>query len=229
MHTSDKLIPLDETIYMGVYPHAWDYDTSRAYLLRRGVSEQTAVKLELRYDQSQERVLFPVRRGEGLYGFSGRAIYEGASIRVKDYLGLQKRHFVLGEHLWQAGKPLVIVEGLFAYAHLHEIGCSDNYNIGALLGSSMTQHKAACVKSLDETVYLLLDNDPAGEVGIFGHNDGVTKTSGAVDYLKGFVPVYVPYWVPWRGGEKDGQDKTDPDELTYEEFNYMVKTAKNYS
>ena len=50
----------------------------------------------------------------------------------------------------------------------------------------------------------LLDNDLAGEVGIFGNE----KHIGAIDLLKEHVPLFIPAWP---------EGKADPDELTLQE------------
>jgi hypothetical protein len=81
------------------------------YLAERGISVSTAIRLGLRFDPRQRRVLFPVYSPTGRFaGFTGRRIdgpfrhdEEGTAfeksgdpyIKVRDYFGLPKRQLLL--------------------------------------------------------------------------------------------------------------------------------------
>lgn len=210
--------PLIEEVYEGLYLDAWGALEAQNYLAKRGLGEATAQALGLLYDDEQRRILFPIRDGQGrLYGFSGRAIDKEAKPKIRDYAGLPKRHLILGQHRWQRNRPVLIVEGLFGYAHLVEIGVERFINLGAVLGSVMTEEKAAILRLFDEPVYLLFDNDQAGEIGLFGplDPDGTTRRRehGGVAMLLDYVPVYAPEWP---------EGKADPDELTLQEIEAMI-------
>lgn len=152
----------------------------QTYLRERGISWATAIALGLRYDPYQRRILFPVKDRWGTFaGFTGRAI-DGAYrntddgpvtksgapfIKVRDYFGLRKRRFLLGEHRCREQPiriPIILVEGLFDYAYLSELGIR---NVLALLGSALTSEKAEKLTSYAGVV-LFLDNDAAGESAI---------------------------------------------------------------
>jgi hypothetical protein len=212
--------PLVEEAYEGFYEDANASPEATAYLLARGISGETAKALGLLWDPEQRRVLFPVRDEQGwLYGWTGRAVDHETQPKIKDYQGLPKRHLILGRERWRRDRPVIVVEGLFAYAHLVEIGVEEFANVGALLGSEMTPEKAAILRSFDETTCLLLDNDPAGDAGIFGPltEDGEREASrGAVALLREYVPVLVPAW-------PEGKD--DPDQLTVTEVRAMLTTT----
>ena len=152
-------------------------------------------------------------RDASFYGFTGRAIDPGIQPKVKDYFGLPKRFLILGEHLWQNGRPLIIVEGLFAYAHLIKLGVAAN--VGAILGSAMTREKAARIIDLGERTYLLNDNDTGGDIGLYGTPtpEGGRETNGAIDMLTEQVALYVPVWP---------EGKIDPDELTRKEVDDIL-------
>ena len=235
--TADEagLKPLVEEQFIGLFKPVGASLAAREYLIGRGIHSETAKKIGLVYDEHhheqevERRILFPVRGRAGeLYGYTGRAIDKHIKPKVRDYAGLPKRALMLGAERWRPGKPLIVVEGLFAYAHLIEIGVEEIANVGALLGSVMTPEKAALVRSFDEPVYLLLDNDDAGDVGIFGRMlpDGNREIEqGAVHQLIRSVPVMVPSWPTWAEDGKThdgteyraGDEKTDPDQLTLEE------------
>lgn len=216
--------PLSDAVCDGLYPPANDIPEAVAYLDRRGIDRVTADSLGLVYDDGQSRILFPVRdRNHGLWGFSGRAILPETKPKIRDYFGLPKRRLILGEERWRPDRPVIVVEGLFGYAHLVQIGAEQRYNVGALLGSAMTPEKAAILRAWDENVYLLLDNDEAGDLGLFGPvlPDGSREQEkSAVHQLQGYVPVYVPVW-------PDGKD--DPDQLTLEELHTLVSETALYS
>lgn len=234
------LKPLIEEQFVGLFKPVGANADAREYLISRGIHSETAKKLGLVYDEHhherevERRILFPVRGRAGeLYGFTGRAIDKETKPKVRDYMGLPKRALMLGAERWRVGKPLIVVEGLFAYAHLIEIGVEEIANVGALLGSVVTPEKAALIRAFDEPVYLLLDNDDAGDVGIFGRilPDGAREIEqGAVHQLVRSVPVMVPEWPTWveDGVLSDGtayvagDQKTDPDQLTLDEVRDML-------
>ena len=73
------------------------------YLWQRGIYWPTPYTLDLRYDERQERILFPVYGHDGsLAGFTGRDALGGTATgrserpKVKDYHGLRKREVFLG-------------------------------------------------------------------------------------------------------------------------------------
>ena len=210
---------LDDKIYNKVYKQATTYPEAIAYLQTRRISNSTADLLDLRYDEYQKRVVFPVRTPDGgLCGFTGRAISENldpkVEPKVRDYTGLPKKKIILGSHLWD-DKPVILVEGLFAFARLFELGVHNSYNIGAVLGAKLTEEKADIIKQQGTTTYFFFDNDMAGEVGIFGR-DG---RGGAADMLYNYVPIVIPAY-------PEGKD--DPDDLTEAEVYNMLENTPLY-
>lgn len=160
-HTDEGVVmPINEGIYMDLYESA----AGHPYLKDRGISKDTARKLELLYDPKDPadgfpRILFPVRGPDGLlYGFSGRATSPKAKLKVRDYAGLQKAEMVLGAHLARDAKRIIVVEGLVDYAAIHEMG-----EVGcAVMHSTMTESQADILKGLRRPTYGLYDNDQAG-------------------------------------------------------------------
>ena len=217
-----------------LYPSYIEYSFAKDYVAFRGISAHTALALGLRADTHRGRVLFPVYDVGGVFrGFSGRAI-EFSSVpdstknawaeaenrnrpKVRDYLGLPKRSLLLGEHQVRVrpGARIILVEGLFAYARLRQYGIQ---NVVALLGSSPTPEKIAKLLQWSLPVVCLLDNDQAGQHGIYGNisSDG-KRILGIVDFLQGRLPLLVPTWP---------EGKTDPDELTRIEVLEIVRNAE---
>lgn len=220
----EAIEPVDEAQFDGLYEPASDVPAAMNYLEARRIGRDTADLIELKWEPRQRRILFPVRdRAGALYGFSGRAVDPHTEPKIRDYFGLPKRHLILGENRWQAGKPLILVEGLFGFASLVEQRVEFIANIGAMLGAVLTPEKAERVRALDEPTYLLFDPDTGGDMGLFGTvgPDGLRDPeNGAIAQLQGHVPLFVPEWPEGVG---------DPDELTFDQVAGMLQDTPLYS
>lgn len=220
--------PLNEAAYGNLYGVAYDDADARAYLKKRGISQQTAKFLELGFDPGEERVIFPVRHTDGrLYGFTGRSILKPDEYpthynypKVRDYQDLPKKMLLLGADLVQDdGLPIFVVEGLFGYAHLMEIEADLYCHPVALLGSELTEYKAEILREWNRPTILLPDNDAAGDACLFGHYDKKAQRhegDGAISRLEAHVPLMVPAWP---------DEKDDPDQLTLSEVLDMINNT----
>jgi DNA primase len=126
------------------------------------------------------RILFPVYspRGE-LYGFSGRATID-TRLKVRDYHGLKKSQVLLGVHQVGISSHVILVEGLFAHAHLRTLG----FPSVASLGANLAEGQASILKDLGKAVYIMYDPDKAGQKAV----DQVKRT------LSKYVPVLGTYY-----------------------------------
>jgi hypothetical protein len=196
--------PLNAAQFVGMFLPAWEDRAARKYLIKRGISERTVRRLGIVFDEDEQRILFPVYGDseEELFGFTGRTILpedkwpesQGKSRyrKVKDYAGLKKRHRILGQHLWKPKLPTFVEEGLMGYAHLHEIGAAKVCNIGALMGSTLYTHQRDIIVDQDEPAYLCLDDDLAGDIGLYGPMSGDDHAGGgAIDMLRDRLPTYL--------------------------------------
>ena len=155
---------IDKTVWLKLFSSLGNVEAAR-YLHSRGISAATAKKLGLRYDDQDKRIIFPFIREGKIYGYSGRAIYEDNVPKIKNLKEFYKDAFLLGEHLWQ-DKPTILVEGLFAFAKLHELGFSEKYDIAALGGSRISREQAEIFWAKQRPVILFLDGDAAGMTGM---------------------------------------------------------------
>ena len=212
--------PINPTLYG--FQEAWHSD-GRAYLEQRGISEQTCKLLMLKYDPDTKRIVFPVTNDVGnVFGFTGRTTLgsEHKVPKVKDYPGLRKEKFLLGEHLVVKGRPFWVVEGLFALAHMIEIGLHNYFNVVALMGASLSKFQRDILIYYNQPAYLCLDDDLGGTQGLFGPwNDKLANFSGGgiIDQLKEHLPTMVPVFP---------SGITDPDNLTLEQALGMSKNVK---
>lgn len=216
----EEMCPLDADLYLRMYGMVWDYPDAKNYLKKRGVTNEAVELLDIRFDPYSKRIVFPVYGPEkALYGFTTRTILPPNDRRPKvlDLAGLRKERCILGEHLIQPGKPLVLVEGLFALAHLYSIGAHEVCTPVASMGSQLSVHQANILADYEETVYILYDLDSAGERGIWGSYNPQTKEysgGGAYDKLKKHVPVFVGAFP---------EDVDDVDDFTLDDLKYSMK------
>lgn len=213
---TEMAMPIDEGLFMGLFEPC----EKHWYLEDRGIDRATARKLELRWDpadsEGEPRILFPVRGPDGLlYGFSGRAIYPDARLKVRDYHGLVKAQCVLGSHLVTPSDQIIIVEGLFDYANAHQCG----YTGCAVMHSTMTEHQAEIFRNLGNPAFLFYDNDKAGDGG---EEMGIQR-------LAKYVPTFgVTY--PRIKIEDDSEQGwhwlKDPGEMLPEDFAEMIRKAE---
>lgn len=163
VHDRDVLVESTLDPFSGMVPK---------YAIDRGISVEAAKAWELGYDQKHERLVFPVRRWDGaLVGLTGR-IVPSAAVRAEEegynvtkyhnYSGLNKQRYLYGTHLWEKGKPLVLVEGpidcVRTWMALHE-----RANVGATMGQGFSMEHRRLVKAgWPKEVYIFGDNDAAG-------------------------------------------------------------------
>lgn len=223
-YIAEEMDPLDAEIYFRMYSNAWDEKDSRHYLSQRGVTKEACDTLELRFDPDSKRILFPVYDHErALYGFTSRTILPTNDRRpkVRDYAGLKKEQCILGEQLIDPDKPILLVEGLFALAHMISIGARKIVNPVASMGSSLSITQANILSDFAQPVYLLYDFDMAGSQGVFGIYDKATSKfegGGAFDKLRKHVPTFICEYP---------KGKRDPDEFDYSDLVYAIKHAFN--
>lgn len=213
---------LDLDVFANMYPLAWESRACREYLKRRGVTEEASLTMGLLYDDREKRVLFPVKgRDQKLYGFSGRTIlppeqYPFARYSSHRDYSFRKELCLLGEHLFQPGKPMLVVEGLFAFAHMVSLGVREFCNPVATMTARVSDGQRDLFIDLNEAVFLCYDNDHAGDEGLFGDwtpEAGTFQGGGAVDQLRKELPTYLCLY-------PEGVD--DPDKLTLDQVKTML-------
>ena len=209
---SKKRVPLVESTFSNMYPPVTESAEAMEYLTGRGITERTAVKLGLNCDRWEKRILFPVRGAKGeLFGYAGRSYDQSTSFLRHRVYSFTKSLCLLGENLIDKSKPNFVVEGLFAFAHLIEIGADQYANILAPMGSSISKEQRDILCHTGSVTYLCFDLDKAGTLATFGA-DG---NGGLVSQLRHHIHLRLPLYP---------EGVTDPDNLTLQQFQKMLDT-----
>jgi len=222
--------PISPGQIKGMYKPAWEVPEARQYLKERLISESTATMLGLCYSGtlgqdviSHKRIMFPVKNRKGeLFGFSGRSIRHDSKVKIQDMLGLHKEFNLLGADLIpsETKKPILLVEGLFAYASMYEVGADRFGHPIATLGARLSQWQAETLVDWGLPVYAFYDNDEAGKKGINGYTtESGRRVKGVVDLLKGH-PLFIP---PWPVNAESNEPLTDPDQLESATISQMME------
>lgn len=200
-------LPLDKEIYLNIFFDPWRHDLSKNYLTGRGISKQTSTKLGLGYDAYREIITFPIYdETNNLYGFQGRRIIEGDFGKILTYVTNLKNKF-MGLQFYKQKLPFLLVEGLFGYARLHEIGADNYFNILAIMGSNISNEKIEILKQFKNPIFIMPDNDEAGYGCLY--QKGKKKLRTNIEELTQTHKVYLPKWP---------KNKKDPDQLTIDEI-----------
>ena len=192
-------------------------------LINEGYPEALLKELEIGYDPLHERITFPLRTHDGkLIGISGRTTlpygirYKVYDKEYEDY-GLPKRENTpKNSLLWNYHRvypitsldpnphPVVVVEGFKACISVLASGITTSV---ALLGSYMSPKQQYLLERLGAPIYLMLDNDNAGQAG----------TNYIAPLLaKSVQTKIVQYEAP------------QPSDLTEKQIRKAISQAKNY-
>lgn len=195
----------------------WDpyRDKVPSYALSRGILLETCKKWGLGYDKLGKRLVFPVRRRDGkLVGMQGRDVTGQADRKHHNYEGLKKEKYLLGAHLLEEGKPIVVVEGAVGavkvYQALYPEAC-----VVAPLGEGFSKWHADTITDCNPPcVYIFTDGDAAGRA-----------IASKIEYqLHGRVPIKVME-CPVEVDEK-GKKVWDAGNLPSDHITRLYKNAK---
>jgi DNA primase len=190
---------------------------------------------DIGYDRKHHRITFPLRDLQGnLIGISGRTTIDEQP-RYKVYT-TEYAEFELpvreatskGSILWNAhniysgvfyGPPtehVVIVEGFKACLWLLQAGVR---NTVAMLGSGMSEQQQWILERMGARVYLMLDNDKAGQNALCGYISEKTGRwrPGIAETLSKSLDVFI---VPYTARQPTG--------LQLEEVHAAIAAAEDY-
>jgi DNA primase len=215
-HAPTNSEPLPES-FLGLF------DYCPIDLLNEGFTEETLQTFDIGFDARHMRITFPIRDLTGkLVGISGRTVTDHPrryKIYDQEYTewGLPPRKIQMGDIIWNADKvypevyfgtnvPLIIVEGFKACMWLHQMGIT---NTVALLGSYLKQGQQWLLEHLGGVVYVMMDNDDAGQTG--ARYVGATLAKSLKVNMVTFDPT-----------------RKQPTDLTKEEIEQALVQAEDY-
>jgi len=205
---------LNEEYHRDILPPVTDYKVALDYCLTRGISAKTCDRLKLTYHPEMKRVVFTIYSYSGkLLGHTGRSINPKADLKILTTANPTIKRTLLGIHKLDRNKPILVVEGLFMYAKLHEYNLDDKYNILATMGTGVSSHQRELLVSFGLPVYLMLDNDESGRNATYVG----TKKTPALKELALYVPVLILQYP---------QGIEDPDLLTEAQICDMIRNAE---
>lgn len=213
------------------------FDQCPLALLEEGFTQETLASFDVGYDDAHNRITYPLRDLHGnLVGINGRTVADDHR-RYKVYdaeyavWGLPTRDAQEDKRqalLWNASRiykevfnrtnaSVVLVEGFKACMWLAQAGVT---NTIALMGSYMSEQQKWLLERLGATVYIMLDNDEAGQKALRGF---VSPTGRIVPGIAEKLGISLPVRIA-----KYDEQKQQPSDLSPQEVISSLEQAKDY-
>ena len=191
---TDNEVLMDEKII-----RPWMRRTHKS-LLERGIDTNTLKIWDCGYDRERKALIFPVRnRRWDLVGYVRGSVRRKSNEAKYINEGFQKGKYIYGEHLFEEGSSLVIVEGnvdcLHTWQEIKKANLLRKYSVGALLGAQATKLQARKILDFTDEVIYFQDNDLPGK-------EGKLETSRKL-YDTGIVQKEIIYPITAMGGDPD--------------------------
>jgi len=140
------------------------------YLLTRNISLETGKRWGVGLDEQSNRVMIPIRDFKGkLFGAVGRAVSDKMQPKYLNYWQFKKSNHLLGAHLINTNKKIIVVEGSLDAMRADEAICraglSDEYAVVSILGSRISDKQCELIRACGLEVIIALDYDQAGYDG----------------------------------------------------------------
>lgn len=213
------------------------FDLCPLALLDEGFSPAVLQDFDIGFDAVHHRITYPLRDLHGsLVGINGRTVINDTP-RYKVY-DTEYEHWQLPRRdaqkdksaaiLWNAHRiykevfnrtnaSIVLVEGFKACMWLTQLGVE---NVVALMGSYMSDRQRWLLERFGATVYIMLDNDEAGEKATRGFIDPRGRFHpGIPEQLSGALPVRIAAY---------DKQKKQPSDLAQDEVIEALQQAKDY-
>lgn len=134
-------------------------DHIRAYLHKRGLTDQSITDWELKWHEGARRVVIPIRDGtKALVGISGRAFDKDQKPKYLHATGFRRDFYLYGEHRVRTGQVGYLCEGFFDVIYLHQCG----YNAVAMMGSYLSDFQISKFCQLFKEAIIVPDGDLPG-------------------------------------------------------------------
>lgn len=162
------------------------YDYPTRYWDNREIGKKTQKQFELGFDRQSARATIPIRSLNGdLVGVQGRTVIEGEPNKYKFLYRCNKKQHLYGLHLIDHSDCVVVVEGVVAAIRLNGLGIPSVATMGSVVSWEQASHLSSFSK-----VYMLFDDDDAGNYGMFGPTN--KPQSKVAAWKKIDSKVYIP-------------------------------------
>lgn len=160
---------MEEKVFPEAYLDAYT-GLAHPYITRRGLRiDPTLRAWEIGYDETQDRIVFPVRNYDGkLVGAVGRGVKKHSRPRYLNYWLFEKGLYLYGEHkLPKEPEPIVVVEGPTDALRVWQVAQDEGWkvNVVSLLGAEPTWKQVEKLVRFGSEIILFLDNDDPGWKG----------------------------------------------------------------
>jgi len=154
--------------FSATYDHLLKEGFSRSEIVSAGLGVQRELSEEKIYDRFRNRIMFPIRDGQGtIIGFGGRTMGESDAKYVNSPESpLYHKSSVLfglseAKEAIRKTRRVLLVEGYFDCIACHKAGVS---NVVAVSGTALTAEHVRILRRYADEVILCLDQDRAGEL-----------------------------------------------------------------
>lgn len=208
------ITPLPKSVIERMYEGKDPYN----YLLNRGFSQEDIDYFECGYTEHYNGVDYGINKritipGHDEYGnicgFLGRTPLPDVEPKYQNTFKYPKKETLFNLHRAKnySEKGIILVEGALDAMRVSSLGYK---NVAAILGAKLASTQQQLVLKYTNKVYLMFDNDKAGERANF-------------EALKDLSPSTEVYYVQIPDGKKDPGEITNKDELAY-----LLNTAKSF-
>lgn len=144
-----------------IWPSAASSLEAMEYLASRRINADTAKFWDLRFDERNANVVFPVRT-IGINGAVGRNVHKK---RYHNYFGMETSDCLGGYDKLSNNQKLILVEGFFDMINIFPIVRKFGYDVVCSFTAKCSDVHKELILNTDKLLYVGYDQDAAGEKG----------------------------------------------------------------
>ena len=156
--THERLILSEKAL---IWPSATTSLEAMEYLASRRINAETAKFWDLRFDEKNHNIVFPVRT-VGLNGAVGRNVHQK---RYHNYFGMETSDCLGGYDKLSDNRKLILVEGFFDMVNIFPIVRKFGYDVVCSFTAKCSNVHKELILNTDKLLFVGYDQDAAGEKG----------------------------------------------------------------
>lgn len=157
------------------------------YLLQKGyrmdVILQAGITTQTQNDRLKNRIVFPIFNNNKVVAFAGRAMNEDIKPKYINYSEtdlFQKQLCLFNDNCANKPAPVVITEGYIDAIAVH---MNTKYNGVSIMGTNLSSEQLFKALRISKIIYLMFDNDLAGQQAIERNLDNILAIIQPGDYI----------------------------------------------